>query len=137
MSFPGGASGKEPACQYRRCKRQKVRSLGVGKIPWRRKWQPTPVFLPENPTDRGGQQATVHRVTESDTTERAHVVRRAPPSVHLAARVSVFRSRTGQGGAAHTGQICAFRKSRPKEIQIEDLLIHSLMSWVFLFNFLI
>ena len=28
-----------------------VQSLGW-KIPWRRKWQPTPVFLPENPTDR-------------------------------------------------------------------------------------
>ena len=43
--FPGGASGKEPACQCRRCKR-----LGfdpwVGKIPWRRKWQSTSVFLP-------------------------------------------------------------------------------------------
>ena len=23
-----------------------IRSLGVGKIPWRRAWQPTPVFLP-------------------------------------------------------------------------------------------
>ena len=41
------SSGKESACQCRRCK-----GLGfdpwVGKIPWRRKWQPTPVFLPEN-----------------------------------------------------------------------------------------
>ena len=25
----------------------------VGKIPRRREWQPTPVFLPENPMDRG------------------------------------------------------------------------------------
>ena len=25
----------------------------VGKIPWRRKWQPTPVFLLENSMDRG------------------------------------------------------------------------------------
>ena len=25
----------------------------VGKIPWRRAWQPTPVFLPGKPTDRG------------------------------------------------------------------------------------
>jgi len=24
----------------------RVRSLGVGKIPWRRKWKPTQVFLP-------------------------------------------------------------------------------------------
>ena len=38
----------------------------VRKIAWRRKWQPTPVFLPgENPMDRGVWQATVHRVTES------------------------------------------------------------------------
>ena len=29
-----------------------VRSL-VGKIPWRRKWLPTPVFLPGNSMDRG------------------------------------------------------------------------------------
>ena len=26
--------------------RVRVRSSWVGKIPWRRKWQPTPVFLP-------------------------------------------------------------------------------------------
>ena len=25
----------------------------LGKIPWRRKWHPTPVFLPGNPMDRG------------------------------------------------------------------------------------
>ena len=31
----------------------------VRKIPWRRKWQPTPVFLPGNPMDRGALGATV------------------------------------------------------------------------------
>ena len=44
-SFPGGPSGKEPACQCRRQKRCWFNPL-VEKIPWRRKWQPTPVFLP-------------------------------------------------------------------------------------------
>jgi len=39
--FPGGASGKESACQCRRCRLD----LWVGKIPWGRKWQLTPVFL--------------------------------------------------------------------------------------------
>ena len=43
--FSGGSSGKESLCQCRRHKR-----LGfdpwVGKIPWRRAWQPTPAFLP-------------------------------------------------------------------------------------------
>ena len=43
--FPGGARGKDPACQCRRHKRRRF-NLWVGKIPWRRKWQPTPVFLP-------------------------------------------------------------------------------------------
>ena len=39
---------------------------GPGRVPWRRKWQPTPVFL-ENPIDRGAWQATVHGVTKSQT----------------------------------------------------------------------
>ena len=43
--FPGGASGKEPACQCRRLKRQRFSPWG-GKVPWRRAQQPTPVFLP-------------------------------------------------------------------------------------------
>ena len=43
--FPGGASGKKPAYQCRRYKRCRFESW-VGKIPWRRKWHPTPGFLP-------------------------------------------------------------------------------------------
>ena len=43
---PDGTSGKERACQCRRCKNLGF-DLWVRKIPWRRKWQPTPVFLPE------------------------------------------------------------------------------------------
>ena len=43
--FPGGASGKEPACQCRRCKRCRL-DLWVRKIPQRRTRQTSPVFLP-------------------------------------------------------------------------------------------
>ena len=43
--FPGGSSGKEPTCQFRRRKRCRF-DPWVRKIPWRRTWQPTPVFLP-------------------------------------------------------------------------------------------
>ena len=39
----------------------------VGKIPWRRAWQLTLVFLTENPRDRGTWQATVHRIRKSWT----------------------------------------------------------------------
>ena len=43
--FPGGTGGKEPACQCRRHKRRGFKPW-VRKIPWRRAWQPTLVFLP-------------------------------------------------------------------------------------------
>ena len=44
-----------------------VRSLSW-KLPWRRAWQPTPVFLPgEIPVDRGSWRATVHGVIKSQT----------------------------------------------------------------------
>ena len=42
--FPGGTSGKEPVCRRRRRKRHRF-DPWVGKSPWRRAWQPTPVFL--------------------------------------------------------------------------------------------
>ena len=45
LHFPGGPGGKELACQCRRHKRHRFNPW-VGKIPWRRAWQPTPVFLP-------------------------------------------------------------------------------------------
>ena len=48
VGFTGGTSGKEPACQCRRLKRCGF-DPWVGKIPWRRGWQPTPVFLPGEP----------------------------------------------------------------------------------------
>ena len=44
-TFPGGAGGKEPACQCRRHKRRRF-DLWVGKTPWRRAWPRTLVFLP-------------------------------------------------------------------------------------------
>ena len=44
-TFPGGAGGKESTCQYRRPKRHRF-DPWVGKIPWRRPWQPIPAFLP-------------------------------------------------------------------------------------------
>ena len=54
--FPDGSDGKDSACQCRRCKF----NPWIGKLPWRRKWQPTPVFLPgESPwaEEPGGLQS--------------------------------------------------------------------------------
>ena len=60
IGLPRWLSGKESACQCRR----RGFDPWVGKIPWRRKWQPTPVYLLGNPMDRKAWQATVHRVTK-------------------------------------------------------------------------
>ena len=43
--FPGGVHGKKSACQRRWCRRDGF-DLWVRKIPYSRKWQPAPVFLP-------------------------------------------------------------------------------------------
>ena len=43
--FLGGVSGEESTCQCRRHKRCGFNAW-FGKILWRRKWQPIPVFLP-------------------------------------------------------------------------------------------
>ena len=72
QGFPGGSSDKEPHQQCRRCKRSGFETW-VGKILWRRAWQPTPVFLlVEIPMGRGAWWATVHGVTKSGTWQSAH-----------------------------------------------------------------
>ena len=69
MGFPGGASSKEPTCQCRRHKRSKF-DPWVRKIPWRRAWQPTPVFLPgESHGQRRLMGDNPRDCKESDTTE--------------------------------------------------------------------
>ena len=67
--FPGGATGKEPACQCRRHKRHGF-DPWVGKIPWWRQLQPTPVFLPGKPNgQRSLADCSPWGCKESDTTE--------------------------------------------------------------------
>ena len=43
--LPGGANSKESTCQCKKLKKHVLDPL-VGKMPWNKKWQPTPVFLP-------------------------------------------------------------------------------------------
>ena len=60
---PGGSDGKESTCN--------AEDLGwipgLGRSPLRRKWQPTEIFLPRIPMDRGAWWATVHAVPKSGT----------------------------------------------------------------------
>ena len=65
MGFADGSDGKETICQ---CRRPRF-DPWVGKILWRRAWQPTPIFLPgESHVQRGlaGYSPWSHK--ESDMT---------------------------------------------------------------------
>ena len=68
--FSGGASYKAPTCHFRRHKRYEF-DPWVGKIPWRRTWQPIPVFLPgEFQGQRSLAGYSSQGRKESDTTEQ-------------------------------------------------------------------
>ena len=61
---PRWLTGKESGCQYRRHELDPW----VRKIPWRKKWQPTPVFLPgESHGRRSLMGYTVHGIAKSRT----------------------------------------------------------------------
>ena len=64
--LPGGARGKELACQCRRRKRCRF-DPWIGKILWRRACNPLQHACLENPMDRRAWWATVHGVTQSQT----------------------------------------------------------------------
>ena len=61
--LPWWLSGKESTCQHRR----QGFDPWVGKIPWRRKWQPTPVFLPRKSHGQRTWRAAARGVTKSWT----------------------------------------------------------------------
>ena len=56
-------------------------TAGSGQIPWRRKWQPTPVFLREKSLGQRsltGYSSWSHK--ESDTTEYTHIYTHTKPN---------------------------------------------------------
>ena len=65
MGFPGGlvVVSKEPSCQ---CSRHRF-DPWIRKIPWRREWLPTPVFLPGKSQDKAAWWAIVHGFAKSQT----------------------------------------------------------------------
>ena len=120
LYFPAGSDGKESACNA-----GDLGSIpGVRKTPWRRAWQPTPVFLPgESHRQRSlvGYSPWGHR--ESDMTER------------LSTAQHKYAQPFGLG-ASHTGSSMFFpfpaEGSRGSPIKTQDLhpMISALSQWM-------
>ena len=65
--FPGGASGKEPACQCRQTVIDAGSVPGSGRSPGEGLDNPLQYSCLENPMDRGAWQAVVYGITKSQT----------------------------------------------------------------------
>ena len=63
MDFPGGAVVKNLPANVGDARFDPW----VGKVPWRRTGLPSPVFLLQNPMDRGAWPAIVHGAPKSQT----------------------------------------------------------------------
>ena len=67
MDFPGGASGKEPACQCTLAITDMSLIPGSGRSPGGGHSNPLQYSCLENPKDRGARQTAAHGVTQSGT----------------------------------------------------------------------
>ena len=88
LALPRWHSGKESACQCRRRKRHGF-DPWVRKIFWRRKWQPTPIFLPgkcHGQRSLVGYSPWAHKELDTtelqNTTTHTHACEINPISVH-------------------------------------------------------
>ena len=66
-------TGKEATCQCKRHWRHKF-DPWVRKLPWRRKWQPTPVFVPGESHEQRSLAGYVHGVIKSQTQLSTHTL---------------------------------------------------------------
>ena len=120
--FPGGSVEEESSCQCRRCRRLKF-SAWVRKIPWKRKWQPTLVFLPLEFHGQRSLMGYVHRITQSLTclkrlSSRAHMHTRTHVHMHACTHaysehcLRLWITRTWVGGLPPSLTICVIPKNQ-------------------------
>ena len=75
LGFLCSSVGKECTCQNRRCERCEF-DPWVGKILWRRRWLPTPVFLPG---ESHGPKSLVEYIQAMESQRGRHDLATTPP----------------------------------------------------------
>ena len=132
-------SGKEVTCQCRRRKRRRF-DLWIRKIPWKRKWPPTPVFLPENSVDREALWATVHRVTKSWTRLSRHTHRWNPQHAKVfpmpSRRFLLPKTRQGEH-LSRESQVAKFSSPVSTPFKIWVPILEETSSWKSVFSYYI
>ena len=117
MGLPGWHSSNVSACQCRRHKRCRF-DPWVGKIAWRGKWQPTPVFLPGAPHGQGSLASSSPWGCKGlDTAEHTHAF---SPTNPLPARLP---HNTEQSSLCSTVGPCCCNLPL---VQTSDVLVKSL-----------
>ena len=112
--IPKWLSSKESACQFRRHRRREF-DPWVGKIAWRKGWQPTPIFLPGKFHGQRTWWATVHEVTKSWT--------RLSHWAHVHVYISVLVAQSCL-------TLCDTLDYSPQDYSIHRILQARMMEWV-------
>ena len=112
LGFPGGSDGKGSACSA-----GDAGSIpGSGKIPWRRKWQPTPVFVPgefHGPRSLAGYSPWGCK--ESDMTEQGEPPQPGLWALLLSSLCTCFL-------ICKSGQYCSPLQGCTKTVRVEQCL---------------
>ena len=103
LYFIDGASGKEPACQCRRCKRWGFNPR-VRKIPGEGNGNLLQYPCLENSMDGGAWKATVHGVAELGTTELTHREQLFPQNLHCIRYYNLYAEYSTWNARLHDSQ---------------------------------
>ena len=122
--FPGGARGTELECQSRRLRCRF--NPWVGKIPWRRAWQRTLVFLPGESQGQKRFGATVHKVEKSPTGLKRLSMQAQTDQLPLLV-LQHFTLWSVGGAPAATGPLSVPRQ--PNEFQTLEVLVYKLSNF--------
>ena len=115
--LPWWLSGKESSCQCRRFRRHGFNPW-VGKVLWRRKWQPASVFLPEK--SHGQRSLTGYSPRgheESDMTESIYIYIYIHTHTHTHTQIVMQHRR--KGTLPDCEPVTCFITVSPEEITLE------------------